>query len=154
MCVSMCVSLAVPICLFCSIGSVSFPLLCVSSVHIRPPLSHSSSSIPGINSPCVTALPNLLFWSFLMVFHQDLFQFVGSNWGHDCMWLYCVGWDTIQNKTWACVSLPLPSSGAVNLKLRSASFSSFLQFLFLIKLEKYTLLSATAILVICHHDSV
>lgn len=58
----------------------------------------------GCSSPSATTLPNPLFWSSLMVFHQVLFQSGGSNWGCDCKWLYCFGWDMSQNNSRAALT--------------------------------------------------
>lgn len=90
----------------------------VSSSCIFIPFSQCASFFllsPSINSPCATTLCSPLFWSSLMVFHQNLFQSVGSNSDYDCVWLYCFGRDTSPASDPRCVSL-LSSSGAVRPK--------------------------------------
>lgn len=148
-------SVALPISLFCSTGLCPFSLfpLCVCLSHPPPP---ETSSFPRINSPCVPTLPNPLFWSSLIVFHQDLFQSAGSNWGCDCVWLYCCGRDMSRNKTGA-VSL-LSSSGAVSLMSSLFFHPSPLLFfhqslsLPLIRWVEHALPPVMLILAICPHD--
>lgn len=92
-----CVCLVIPISLFCSIVWASvlafrFPPRAYSFPF--PSARPSSLFAPSINGPCATTLCNPLFWSSLMVFHQNLFQSVGGNSDYDCVWLYCFGCDT------------------------------------------------------------